>query len=573
MFLTPAGEPFWGGTYFPPEVALRPARLPRGARDRRPDLARGARQGREQHDRAQATRSPGSRRRRRPDALSPAFAAADRAAPGAGVRYRSTAALRGAPKFPQAPVLDLLWRQALATRRSPRAATRSCTRCVNICQGGIYDHLGGGFARYSVDAPVAGAAFREDALRQRPAARAAGRRCGRHRQSAVRGARRRDGRLARAGDAGRRTPSRPASMPTARARRAGSTSGTRPRSTACSGPTRAAFRLAYGVTDGGNWEGKTSSTACISPASARRRRRRRCGSSADLLLAARDAAGPPGRDDKVLADWNGLTIAALARASAVFGRPDWLDARRGGVRLRLPEHDQRRPARPQLARAARGSISPSSTTMRRWPRPRSACSSTPPQAGLSRARARMGRAARCRLPRPCGRLLPGCRPTPPTCWCARRTPRTGPTPAANGAARVGLARLHALTGDDAYRRARRAAARGVLRRGPPQSRGPLRRCSAAMRSSRGPIQVVLIGRRATIRGLARLRRTALGRGGARSDRADRAARTVARRRHPAAGKIWSTVARPPTSAPDSLLPPITEPDQLADSSRRRASVD
>ena len=32
----------------------------------------------------------------------------------------------------------------------------------------------------------------------------------------------------------------------------------------------------------------------------------------------------PGRDDKVLADWNGLAIAALARAASVFERPEWL---------------------------------------------------------------------------------------------------------------------------------------------------------------------------------------------------------------------------------------------------------
>ena len=32
----------------------------------------------------------------------------------------------------------------------------------------------------------------------------------------------------------------------------------------------------------------------------------------------------PGRDDKVLADWNGLAIAALARAAVVFERPEWL---------------------------------------------------------------------------------------------------------------------------------------------------------------------------------------------------------------------------------------------------------
>jgi uncharacterized protein YyaL (SSP411 family) len=42
------------------------------------------------------------------------------------------------------------------------------------------------------------------------------------------------------------------------------------------------------------------------------------------LFAVREARPKPGRDDKVLADWNGLTIAALVRASAVFGEPAWI---------------------------------------------------------------------------------------------------------------------------------------------------------------------------------------------------------------------------------------------------------
>jgi uncharacterized protein YyaL (SSP411 family) len=46
------------------------------------------------------------------------------------------------------------------------------------------------------------------------------------------------------------------------------------------------------------------------------------------LFALREARSKPGRDDKVLADWNGLTIAALARASAVFNEPDWLRSAR-----------------------------------------------------------------------------------------------------------------------------------------------------------------------------------------------------------------------------------------------------
>jgi uncharacterized protein YyaL (SSP411 family) len=44
----------------------------------------------------------------------------------------------------------------------------------------------------------------------------------------------------------------------------------------------------------------------------------------DVLFAVRAKRIRPGRDDKVLADWNGLAIAGLARAAAVFGQPDWL---------------------------------------------------------------------------------------------------------------------------------------------------------------------------------------------------------------------------------------------------------
>ncbi|HWK34044.1 MAG TPA: DUF255 domain-containing protein, partial [Hyphomicrobium sp.] len=59
--------------------------------------------------------------------------------------------LQGAPKFPQWSVFWLLWRGGIRYDHAPARDAVALT-LDNICQGGIYDHLGGGFSRYSVDA-------------------------------------------------------------------------------------------------------------------------------------------------------------------------------------------------------------------------------------------------------------------------------------------------------------------------------------------------------------------------------------------------------------------------------------
>ena len=74
---------------------------------------------------------------------------------------------------------------------------------------------------------------------------------------------------------------------------------------------------------GGNWEGNSIPN-----------RLDRMDLSADMqarwqqlrpgLIAERGKRVPPARDDKILADWNGLMITALARAAALFGQPNWL---------------------------------------------------------------------------------------------------------------------------------------------------------------------------------------------------------------------------------------------------------
>ena len=58
--------------------------------------------------------------------------------------------IRGAPKFPQAQFFNLLWRAGLRFGLANPLEAVDLT-LTHIAQGGIYDHLGGGFARYSVD--------------------------------------------------------------------------------------------------------------------------------------------------------------------------------------------------------------------------------------------------------------------------------------------------------------------------------------------------------------------------------------------------------------------------------------
>ncbi len=92
--------------------------------------------------------------------------------------------------------------------------------------------------------------------------------------------------------------------------------------------TLALFKEGYDVRPSGNWEGRTilhrnHSHLDDDPAIERRLARGRA-----LLLRVRDRRVAPGRDDKVLADWNGLMIHALARAGFVFDRLDWIDLAR-----------------------------------------------------------------------------------------------------------------------------------------------------------------------------------------------------------------------------------------------------
>ncbi|HMK68224.1 MAG TPA: glycoside hydrolase family 76 protein, partial [Stellaceae bacterium] len=90
------------------------------------------------------------------------------------------------------------------------------------------------------------------------------------------------------------------------------------------GPRAARFKEVYDVTPEGNWEGHAILNRLESMERLDAASERELAEDRAVLLQARASRVRPGLDDKVLADWNGLMIAALAYAAPAFERPDWL---------------------------------------------------------------------------------------------------------------------------------------------------------------------------------------------------------------------------------------------------------
>jgi len=146
MFLTPNAEPFWGGTYFPKES--------RWGKPSFVDALQAVhRTFHEDKDRIETNRQ-GLIEAIKTEVVPTAPIDASLLAL-AGDRLLSLfdkehGGIKGAPKFPQASVLDFLWRYGLRSGNEEAKAMYLHTM-RKICNGGIYDHLRGGLARYSVD--------------------------------------------------------------------------------------------------------------------------------------------------------------------------------------------------------------------------------------------------------------------------------------------------------------------------------------------------------------------------------------------------------------------------------------
>jgi len=321
VFMNADGEPFYAGTYFPKPAFLQLTAAVDDVWRTRPD------------DLRQNINALGEALKRSAAVLPVADY------PGAEIVESGLTQLAAqfdpesggfgtAPKFPSTMSLDLIARSLTTTPDAQRMSMLT-TSLDAMASGGIYDHLGGGFARYSVDAQWVVPHFEkmlyDQALMIRVYTHAAlltGE--ARYRQVVVetveyvlRDLRHPSGGFYSAQDAdspdveghGVEGLFHTWSIDEVRA---------------VLGPDADAALEWYEFTDDGNFEGRTI------PARLHHRgelaRPAHIEQARQQLFAARELRLHPGLDDKVLAEWNGLMLAALCEAAAAFDRDDWAAA-------------------------------------------------------------------------------------------------------------------------------------------------------------------------------------------------------------------------------------------------------
>lgn len=330
MFLTPEGEPFWGGTYFPPEPRWGRPSFPEVLRsladayhNRPGDITRNAAAIKQAVAKASASNPGGLLSREIIDAAAVQIAAAIDLQHGG---------LPGAPKFPQVPLFALLWRIYLETgQETVREAVVRTVTAMSL--GGIYDHLGGGYARYSTDEVWLVPHFEKmlydnaqliDLLSdvwKETRAPLIQTRVEETVTWLLREMINRDDSVPHAAQGG------------FAATLDADSEGVEGKFYVWSeaevdkilGAQSTTFKAAYDVTAAGNWEHHNILNRMTTPYG---------NTDAEKILAAqaaqlkqvRDQRVWPGWDDKVLADWNGLAITALVKAGLTFDQPAWISA-------------------------------------------------------------------------------------------------------------------------------------------------------------------------------------------------------------------------------------------------------
>ncbi len=345
VWLTPDRRPFYGGTYFPPRDGVRGdrvgfltllRRLHEGfAADPLGILTQATRV--VEHVQREAAVAPGTTL----PGADVVHAAAKRWADAFDAVHGG---FHGAPKFPMPPTLDFLLRYHRRTGDGQVLAMVTLT-LERMADGGIYDHVGGGFHRYATDAAWQVPHFEKMLYDNAQLARlyvAAYQATAR--PSFARVAREildyvaremtaPDGGFYAASDADSAGEEGTFFVWTPAEIRA-----------ALAAPEAEAVLAYYGVAETGNFEGRnilhverplaevavglgiTPETLAARLAVARAR-----------LYEARRTRVPPFTDTKILAGWNGLMISAFARAGAVLREPAYVERARAAARFVL-EH-------------------------------------------------------------------------------------------------------------------------------------------------------------------------------------------------------------------------------------------
>jgi len=331
VFMTPDREPFYSGTYFPREHFQRLVlAIARAWRDDRGEVTGQA--GRITAALAEQAAAPW----RGGDGAADLAAVCDQAVATLAAGYdRQRGGFGSAPKFPPSMVCEFLLRRserpgAGGDGTGALALEMAVGTAQAMARGGMYDQVGGGFARYSVDqdwvVPHFEKMLYDNALLARVyahlwrrtgdplARRVAGETC----TWMIRELQTGEGGFASAldadseGEEGRFYTWAPAGLREAL------------------GADDAAFAAqVFGVTERGTFErGRSVLQRRSEPDNQERLRR-----VSAALLAARAGRVRPGRDDKVVTAWNGLAVAALAECGLLLSEPGFISAASGAAEL------------------------------------------------------------------------------------------------------------------------------------------------------------------------------------------------------------------------------------------------
>ena len=339
VFLTPDGKPFYGGTYFPPEDRHNIPAFPRV-------LAGIAQAYREKPaDVTQSTTEILSRleqlARREPTTRPLDVSALEKAVEGLAQHYDEThGGIGQAPKFPNTSVFALFLRYADATG-TQRYLDMTIHTLRKMAQGGMYDHLGGGFHRYSVDerwlVPHFEKMLYDNALLARlylEGYQASGDFFFRQVVEDILAYVEREMVSPEGGF-----------YSTQDADSEGVEGkffvwGQDEVMQILGDEAGEIFCRYYDVTDVGNFERKNILHPTLELDQLARLFRREVddvrqliGQAKDTLFAVREQRAKPDRDEKILTSWNGLMISAFAEAYKVLGNPDYLEVARRGIRF------------------------------------------------------------------------------------------------------------------------------------------------------------------------------------------------------------------------------------------------